>query len=94
MSNTPTRLRRACLRRDDYTCQRCGYESEPNSGELHVDHIHNRAEGGQDELDNLQTLCTSCHNPKTQAEAARGLQRRSGKRKPPLHPADAMMALL
>ncbi|BBY36320.1 hypothetical protein MMAN_04540 [Mycobacterium mantenii] len=88
--NTPTRLRRACLRRDDYTCQQCGYQSEPNSGELHVDHIHNRAEGGADVLDNLVTLCVPCHQPKTQAEAARGRWRRSGKRRSPLHPADAL----
>ncbi|BBY37511.1 hypothetical protein MMAN_16450 [Mycobacterium mantenii] len=94
MSNTSTRLRRACFRRDDYTCVQCGYEGEPRSGELHVDHIINRAEGGTDDLDNLQTLCTRCHQPKSQAEAARGRQRHSGKRRPPLHPADAMSDLL
>jgi 5-methylcytosine-specific restriction protein A len=87
--SVPYRLQQACFKRDRYTCQGCGYEGEPNDGTLHADHIHNRAEGGQDTLDNLATLCTPCHEPKTTHERARGRQRRQGRRRPRMHPADA-----
>ncbi len=86
----PGRLQRACFRRDDWTCVGCGFVGERNAGELHADHIVPRAEGGTDILDNLGALCVACHKLKTQAEAARGRQRRSPKRRPPLHPADAL----
>jgi 5-methylcytosine-specific restriction endonuclease McrA len=36
-------------------------------GELHVDHIRPRADGGTDEEWNLQTLCFRCHSRKTAA---------------------------
>lgn len=88
--NVRSGLRRACFRRDEWTCVRCGFEGQPDSGELHADHVVNRAEGGLDTLANLQTLCEPCHAIKTQQEAARGRQRRSGKRRPPLHPSDAL----
>jgi hypothetical protein len=35
----------------------------------HVDHITPKARGGSDLLDNLQTLCATCHQRKTNAEA-------------------------
>jgi 5-methylcytosine-specific restriction endonuclease McrA len=62
-----------------------------HAGDLNADHIVPSAEGGTDDLDNLQTLCVPCHNTKTLQEAARGRQRwhQRGKRKPPLHPTDA-----
>jgi 5-methylcytosine-specific restriction enzyme A len=86
----PYRLQKACFRRDEWTCVGCGFVGEPNAGQLQADHIIPRAEGGVDTLENLATLCVSCHGIKTQQEAARGRQRRSGKRRPPLHPADAL----
>jgi 5-methylcytosine-specific restriction enzyme A len=88
----PPALRRACFRRDNWCCVKCGYHGRPHTGELHCDHIMPVAEGGTDILANLSTLCVPCHKQKTQAEAARGRQRRSGKRRPPLHPADALAA--
>lgn len=88
----PYWLQQACFKRDEWTCVQCGYEGTPRAGDLHADHIVPVAEGGQDELDNVQTLCVPCHRPKTQAEAARGRARRSGKRPPPLHPAEALSA--
>jgi 5-methylcytosine-specific restriction endonuclease McrA len=36
-----------------------------------VDHITPKAEGGTDDHDNLQSICTECHDAKTQAEAQR-----------------------
>lgn len=52
-------IRKKVLERDDYTCQVCGFVK--TSG-LHVHHILKRAEGGTDHLDNLITVCPSCHN--------------------------------
>lgn len=88
----PYALQQRCFKRDHYTCQQCGFVGTPNAGELHADHIIPSAEGGDTTLANLQTLCTPCHKPKIQQEAARGRARRSGKRKPPLHPSDALSA--
>lgn len=42
------------------------------------DHIIPLAEGGTDADDNIQGLCSPCHEAKTQAEAARGRQRAAG----------------
>lgn len=36
------------------------------------DHVRPLAEGGQDVVDNTQALCETCHDQKTQQEAARG----------------------
>ena len=67
------------LRRDNYTCQKCGnkyaitykglsgkmLEAEED-GKLQVDHIKPIAIGGDSlDLDNLQTLCVDCHRLKT-----------------------------
>ena len=59
-----TRLR--ILRRDLYTCQGCG-KGQAN----HVDHIEPRGDGGTDDDDNLQTLCSDCHERKSGREGAR-----------------------
>ncbi|MCK6486449.1 MAG: HNH endonuclease [Phycisphaerae bacterium] len=40
------------------------HEGRPVAGE-HVDHIVPRRAGGTDTLENLQTLCASCHSRKT-----------------------------
>lgn len=87
--SVPYRLQQACFKRDHWTCQDCGYQGTPNTGDLHADHNHNRAEGGADELTNLVTRCVPCHNTKTKQERARGITRRTGKRRPRVHPADA-----
>lgn len=86
----PQALQQACFKRDNWTCVKCGYEGTPRAGDLHADHIIPREEGGPDTLENLQTLCVPCHKPKIQEEAARGRQRRSGKRPPPIHPSDVL----
>jgi 5-methylcytosine-specific restriction protein A len=90
--SVPYPLQQACFKRDHWTCLRCGYQGTPNAGDLNADHITPRAEGGQDVLSNLETLCRPCHAPKSQAEAVRGRQRRNPKRRPPVHPADALSA--
>jgi hypothetical protein len=51
--------KRACLRRDSFTCQRCGRYG----GNLEVHHINNFAEFSElrTALDNGITLCKNCH---------------------------------
>lgn len=52
-------LRAAIFSRDGYRCTYC------NSDEyLQCDHIHPRAKGGTDVLDNLTTACRSCNASK------------------------------
>ena len=56
------------LKRDNYTCKKCGftYDVMLREGKLQVDHIIEVAAGGDmwDES-NLQTLCDKCHMAKT-----------------------------
>lgn len=62
------RLRDKILARDLYTCQSCGRVG----GQLEIDHIVNKAQGGTDDESNLQTLCKSCHQTKTHTESQAG----------------------
>lgn len=63
-------VRSQVFRRDNYTCQECGYVGEvktsygPDKRALVAHHIVDRHNGGSDRLNNLQTLCMSCHNKK------------------------------
>ena len=70
-------IRPCVLVRDNYTCQDCGRLVGIKKGDAHVDHIIPTSEGGSDELDNLRTLCQSCHNRKTSTQDG-GLGRRGG----------------
>lgn len=51
-------LKRRRFQMDGYRCVLCGNGS---SAELRIHHRLPRSEGGEDSLDNLQTLCTGCH---------------------------------
>lgn len=54
-------IRSATLERDDYTCQRCGYEEGDDGRRLEA---HNTAPYGTaslEQLDRLVTLCGPCH---------------------------------
>ena len=82
----PYRLQQACFLRDNWTCQACGYTGRQHKGDLHADHIHNRATGGTDELPNLMTLCVPCHHAKTRQETQEGRERRQRRRPPRQHP--------
>jgi hypothetical protein len=68
------KLRLARLKIDSYLCQWpvCGAKANA------VDHVIPASQGGGDDMDNLQSLCTPHHNAKTAREAglAAGLSRR------------------
>ena len=50
-------------------CQTCGNLAA--EADMEVDHILPLADGGSNELDNLQLLCSSCHRAKTSRENSR-----------------------
>ncbi|MPM27690.1 hypothetical protein SDC9_74203 [bioreactor metagenome] len=70
------------LRRDNYTCQRCGeFHGKQNEhgvllpttdGELEIHHIVRVCDGGSDAPGNLTTLCKKCHKEIHNAAAGKG----------------------
>ena len=59
----PGVLRHEVFKRDGYKCVECGAKN--NDTTLHIDHKTPIAQGGTDELDNLQTLCGKCNLAKS-----------------------------
>lgn len=59
-------IRREVLRRDGYKCQECNWSheewnpSDPRHLEIH--HIKHHAKGGANVKENLESLCTVCHD--------------------------------
>lgn len=67
--------KREILRRDGYCCQYCGRET----GQLTIDHVVPRHQGGQHSWENLVAACPQCNRRKggrTLAEARMKLLRR------------------
>lgn len=61
--------RRRAIERDEFQCQECGVHGGPNGeAQLHVDHVTPQATGGSDDVENLRTLCRSCHMAKHGSE--------------------------
>lgn len=58
-SSVTKELRLAVIRRDNWHCQNCGRE---DLDVLTVHHVIFRSQGGRHHIDNLVTLCVSCHN--------------------------------
>jgi hypothetical protein len=58
-----SKLRHEVFKRDGYKCKECGATKEEKT--LHCDHIISVAQGGNDEMDNLQTLCDDCNLAKS-----------------------------
>ena len=65
------RLRLVVLQRDMGLCQVCRTKGRLTPGSI-VDHVRPKAEGGTDDLENLQVICKPCHTMKTAGESARG----------------------
>jgi 5-methylcytosine-specific restriction protein A len=89
--NTPEwrALRRLYIRLFGNYCTRCGVDGR--DVRLELDHVVPVAEGGMDDIDNVQLLCVVCHKPKTQAEAKRGRARSAARRRRVrVHPSDVL----
>jgi 5-methylcytosine-specific restriction endonuclease McrA len=52
-------VRFAVLSRDGFRCVYCGASARET--ELHVDHVHPKSLGGNDEMENLVAACQSCN---------------------------------
>lgn len=63
------RLRILVLQRDHYICQADGC-GRPVGKSGHIDHITPLAQGGDNTMQNLQTLCHGCHNRKTASDGS------------------------
>jgi hypothetical protein len=53
---------------DNYTCQECGKKESESKIPLDVHHIIDFKNGGDNSLENLLTLCRSCHNKKRKTQ--------------------------
>jgi hypothetical protein len=54
------KVRYNVFKRDSFRCQICG-RLQADGVTLHIDHRTSIAHGGEDEVDNLQTLCSDCN---------------------------------
>lgn len=69
-STTVREAHRRAIARDRPPCGICGEEIDytlryPDPGSFVVDHIHPRAKGGEDELDNKQAAHNKCNRAKS-----------------------------
>lgn len=64
------KIKPVVLARDGYLCQPCQQKGRLTPANA-VDHIVNKATGGDDSLVNLQSICTECHKTKTNTERGR-----------------------
>jgi 5-methylcytosine-specific restriction endonuclease McrA len=63
--NPSDKTRALVLERDNHRCVECGCKDE-----LHLHHIHRLSDGGNNDPDNLMTLCYVCHMGKHKDEPA------------------------
>lgn len=63
------RLRFQVLKRDNFSCVKCGNSPAKNQKVvLHIDHINPWSKGGETIIENLQTLCDRCNLGKSNVE--------------------------
>lgn len=55
------RLKAKVLNRDGHACVECGAKADAY-GVLHIAHIEDYRVNGNNDIDNLRTLCPPCHN--------------------------------
>lgn len=60
----PPDLRKYVFERNNYQCQSCS-KIDLTAKSLQVDHIIPLAQGGANDLSNLQTLCAKCNREKS-----------------------------
>ncbi len=60
----PTQVREKVFERNNYQCQSC-HKIDISAKNLQVDHIIPLAQGGTNDLSNLQTLCAKCNREKS-----------------------------
>ncbi|MBD2318482.1 HNH endonuclease [Phormidium tenue] len=60
----PPDLRKYVFERNNYQCQSC-HKIDLTAKNLQVDHIIPLAQGGANDLSNLQTLCAKCNREKS-----------------------------
>ncbi|MFS8867026.1 HNH endonuclease [Synechococcus sp. H65.1] len=58
----PASVREYVFQRDGFRCRSCG--KSPPEVQLQVDHIVPLAQGGSNDISNLQTLCKVCNQRK------------------------------
>lgn len=66
------RLRRMKLANDPLCADPFNVHADQVVIATEVDHITPKVQGGQDVMENLQSLCKSCHSRKTRLENAQG----------------------
>lgn len=64
------KLRTKVLKRDNHLCLICKAGGVITTAKQ-VDHIVPKSQGGNDTMNNLQSLCIECHNTKTGEESTR-----------------------
>jgi len=60
----PPETRKYVFERNNYQCQSC-HKIDLTAKNLQVDHIIPLAQGGANDLSNLQTLCAKCNREKS-----------------------------
>lgn len=68
-------MRKQAMDRDDWLCQPCRKIGRVTAAK-ECDHIKPKAEGGTDDLSNLQAICSACHREKIRDESARAQGRK------------------
>jgi 5-methylcytosine-specific restriction endonuclease McrA len=74
--------RRNIFKRDKYVCQYCS--NQPGTGELTIDHVVPRAQGGESTWENCVLACIACNKAKADRTPK---QARMRLRKDPVRPA-------
>ena len=65
-----TKAERDAIHETNKTCNMCN--GKVSKGKFHLDHIVALANGGDNELTNIQVLCIPCHLQKTKNEKEQG----------------------
>lgn len=59
--NLPTHIKEKVLSRDNFTCQKCGFQ-DLHGEEVEVYHVNMKVNNRENDTSNLITLCSICHH--------------------------------